>query len=319
MKLNRLCALLLLFVTTISGAQIQTTTWQERSNVTRSTLSRMDKLINSDDSRTAYDQYMAMFHPAIKAWGLYENQGADLEHIKQHYLPVFFELEGGVLVSDQVIVAGPMAAQRYHSMMLLNGTFDGVEAKNKPVVIRGQTFFQIDENGLITERWSNHDHAYRMGQLLGEQGRKQGAAMAMALNGPGITEKQGIETMHALVRAFNQAEAPGRRAQETESLLSRAIKLHGIGVGTKDAGQTAAFLEELWTAFPDLILSIGPAISGWSFVAVDWRLTGSQRQSFRGQFKPDSPVCFQGQLIAHLTSAQKFDEVWVDVKEQCQG
>ena len=95
MKLKTLGALVLLCVTTVSVAQIQTSDWLDRSNLTRSTMSRMDKLINSSDRRTAFDQYMAMFHPAVKAWGLYESQAADLEHVKQHYLPVFRELEGG--------------------------------------------------------------------------------------------------------------------------------------------------------------------------------------------------------------------------------
>ena len=308
---------LLLCVSPLSMAQAQSPDWLDRSNATREAMSRMDRLINSNDSKTAYDHYMAMFHPTVKAWGLRENQAADLKHIKQHYLPVFFELEGGVLVSDQIVVAGPMAAQRYHSMMLLNGSFDGVEAKNKPIVIRGQTFFHIDENGLIAERWSNHDHSYRMGQLLGEEGRKQGVSIAQALNGPGITETQGIETMQAFVAAFNQPEAPTRRKNETARFLSPTLQAHGMGTRFIDESQSVDFLAELWNAYPDLLLSIGPAISGWSFVAVDWRLTGSQRRGFRSVFRPDSPVCFQGQAILHFTTDRKIDEIWIDVKEQC--
>ena len=277
----------------------------------------MDQLVNSDDQESAYHQYMAMFHPEVRAWGLDEGGAADIERIKEHYHAVFFQLTGGVLVSDKVIIAGSMAAQRYHSLMYLNGTFDGVEAENKPVVIRGQTFFHIDEKGLIRERWSNHDHAYRMQQLLGEQGHIDGKVLMARLNGPGLSEEEGLMVLNKLSTSFNQPEAPDQRARDVMQLLSDDLKLMGMDMLSKNTEETVEFLKEVWRAYPDLILSFGAPLSGWSFVAMDWRATGSQRQSFRGELKTNSPVCFHGQAILRLAVTGQIEEAWIDAAGPC--
>lgn len=90
-------------------------------------------------------------------------------------------------MTEALVVAGPMAAQRYHSLFKLNGTFDGVTYQNKKMAIRGVTFFEFDENDQIKKRWSNHDHAYRMKQILGEEGERKGRLISKKLNGFGLS------------------------------------------------------------------------------------------------------------------------------------
>jgi len=291
--------------------------WQAQSAATRAALARMDKLINSAAREKAYVDYLAMFHPRVQAWGLYPDGAADLGRIREHYRPVFFELGGGVLVSDQVIVAGPMAAQRYHSLMVLNGTFDGVEANNKPVVIRGQTFFMIDQAGVIRERWSNHDHAYRMAQLRGEKGAQEGRELAGKLNGPGLSEESGIDALALLVAAFNQPEDPARRESRVAALLAPGLRVHGLDGEVKDSRAMQAFLGELWQAYPDLILMTGPPVSGWSMVAARWRASGSQRAPFRNQFGGRVPVSMHGELILRFTAGGLVEEAWIDARTHC--
>ena len=317
MKAPILSMALALAVLATNAAGDSAPAWQVQSAATRAALARMDDLINASAREQAYTDYMALFHPRVQAWGLYPDGAADLQRIREHYRPVFFELGGGVLVSDQVIVAGPMAAQRYHSLMVLNGNFDGVEARNRPVVIRGQTFFMIDEKGLILERWSNHDHAYRMAQLLGEKGAQAGRELAQKLNGPGLSEESGIDALASLVAAFNQPESPGRREARVASLLAPQLRVHGLDGEVKDSAALQAFLRELWGAYPDLILMTGPPVSGWSLVAARWQATGSQRAPFRNQFRGRLPVCMHGDLILRLTGEGLVEEAWVDARPHC--
>ncbi len=286
--------------------------WQASTAHTRKTLHRMDELINQADRQAAYKQYLAIFHPEVKAWGLYANGAANIDRVREHYRSVFFELGGGVLVSDKVVVAGPMAAQRYHSLMSLSGTFDGVTAENKPVVIRGQTIFRIDNDGKIRERWSNHDHAYRMGQLLGEPGTSEGTRIARELNGPGLSETETLIRLSALVTAFNQPEAPQQRFSDTTGFLSKTFKLHGVSDRPLDKTGTLQFLEGFWSAFPDTMLDVGTPITAWGHIAVDWRATGTWRQEFRGTINRGAPVCIQGDMILRLSGKGQIEEAWLD-------
>ena len=112
-------------------------------NVSAAGLERELAIVNSRDRASAYDAYISTFDPEARVHGLVPGRIGTIEDVKAHYRSVFFELDGGTLVEDEVYVAGPMAAHRYHSMLMLNGTFDGVVAKNKPVTLRGQTFAQI--------------------------------------------------------------------------------------------------------------------------------------------------------------------------------
>jgi predicted ester cyclase len=318
MMTARLLAALFLFgLARFSAALPPDDGWRKTSEHTRKTLVRMDELINSEDRETAYARYMAMFHPRVSAWGLHEQGAADIDAIRDHYRAVFFELGGGVLVTDKLVVAGPMAAQRYHSMMVLNGTFDGVEAREKTVVIRGQTFFLIDEEGLIQQRWSNHDHAYRMEQLLGAQGREEGQRLSSRLNGPGPDVSESGLVLEGILAAFNQPEAPAARENDTASFFSDDFKFYGIGPDGDNAKAFLDLLAEVWRSYPDLILSTGDPIVGWGYVATDWRATGSHREGFRGIPANNAPVCFHGEVIARLTSQGKLEAAWIDVYGQC--
>lgn len=107
---------------------------------------------NGPDKAKAYARYIASFRPDATVWGLVPDRAATLDDVKHHYHAVFFDLGGGTLVEDEHVVAGPMAAHRYHSAMTLNGTFDGVVAKDRRVMLRGQTFFRFGDDGKIAER-----------------------------------------------------------------------------------------------------------------------------------------------------------------------
>lgn len=269
---------------------------------------------NSADRRSAYDRYVALFDPAAKVFGLVPDRAGTIEDVRKHYRAVFFDLQNGTLVEDDRIVAGEMGAHRYHSMLTLNGTFDGVVAKDKPVTLRGQTFFRYGSDGRIVERWSNHDHAYRMGQLLGDKGREEGAKIGAQLNGPGLNEQQGYAAVSRLIEAFSRAEAPVRRRTEVANMLSEGLIVRGLRCGTAGKAHLLAHFDGLWTAFPDLHMKLaGEPMSGWSMVALRWQARSSQRAPYGGR-KPGYRTIAQwsGQLIARLDRDERIVELWID-------
>lgn len=269
---------------------------------------------NGSDRQTSYDRYIALFDPAAKIHGLVPGV-ASLADVRKHYRAVFFELSGGTLVEDERIVAGPMSAHRYHSMMTLTGTFDGVVAKDKPVTLRGQTFFRFGDDGRIVERWSNHDHAYRMGQLLGDKGREEGAKLGAALNGDGLSEQRGYDFVDDWVSAFSKVEAPAERRAALAAMLDDAVQVHGIGCGTLDKAGYLEWLDRNWAAFPDLFMTpTGRPMSGWSMVAFRWRVAGSQRADFEGEKRTGRTAVSQdGQAIISLTSEGRARNIWLNL------
>ena len=185
--------------------------WRSGSDRTRALMVSMDEIIRDQGQHRSYDRYMRLFAPDVFAYGLYEDRPTNLEGSRKHHRPVFFELRDGVLLSDEVIAAGPMAAQRCHSMLYLDGIFDGVETRSKPVHLRGQTFFRFDENDQIAERRSNHDHAFRMRRLLGDEGWSIGEALPAKLNGPGLTEAEVLNNLRKMNEAIDFVQSPEER------------------------------------------------------------------------------------------------------------
>jgi len=267
---------------------------------------------NRPDRKSAYADYVGLFDKKARVHGLVPNKTAGIADVKEHYRAVFFEFGGGVLVEDSRIVAGEMTAHRYHSMTMLNGVFDGVEARDKPVVLRGQTFFRFNDKGRIVERWSNHDHAYRMGQLLGDKGREEGAELAAVLNGSGLTEQQGYEFVDRFVSAFSMAEAPQARGAAMSELLNEDLVLHGLGCAPAGKDAMMVHLQELWSSAPDLFMTLADRpMSGWSMVAFKWRSKGSLRAPHAGlAAEPGATVSWNGELIARLNDKGKAVEIW---------
>lgn len=283
-------------------------------NVSAAGLERELAIVNSRDRAAAYDAYIATFDPEARVHGLVQGRIGTIDDVRAHYLSVFFELDDGTLVEDEVYFAGPMAAHRYHSMLTLNGTFDGVVAKDKPVTLRGQTFFRYGSDGRIVERWSNHDHAYRMGQLLGDKGRDEGARIAAQLNGPGLSEEQGYTFVTRFTNSFSRVEAPAQRRTEVAGMLADGLIVHGLNCGNAIKSDLLAHYDSLWTAFPDLHMQlVGEPMSGWSMVAFRWQARSSQRAPWRGQSPGYRTIAtWRGQAIARLNGDSKITELWLN-------
>ena len=113
----------------------------------------------------------------------------------------------------------PWLPQRYHSLLYLHGEFDGVNADQLPVFLRGQTFFRFDQTGRIIERWSNHDHAFRLQQLKGAEGRIEGEKLAAILNGSGLNENEVRQRIAAMNDAFNYVQSPAERRERVSAIL----------------------------------------------------------------------------------------------------
>jgi predicted ester cyclase len=286
--------------------------WRKLSDNTRVLMQEMDEIIRDQNQERSYRNYLALFADDVVAHGLLESGDTDLDGLHAHYRPVFFDLKDGVLLSDDVIVAGKMAAQRYHSMLYLAGEFDGVRGQSQPVFLRGQTFFRFDDEGRVVERWSNHDHGYRLGQLRGAEGRVEGERITRELNGPGLGEAEVRERLAAMMRAFNRMELPAERERAFFRFFDRAVRVHGIIEGPAGLAELRRELRELWNAVPDLRLTIDSQMSAWSMGAFRWRALGSQRGAFMGREPDMRPVQLQGECLLRFTDAGRIDEIWLN-------
>jgi hypothetical protein len=304
------CATLAFLPGTVASAFESPAEWRALSERTRARMHEMDETIRDRDPERSYDNYLAMFADDVAAHGLYDTGAADIDGLREHYRPVFFELKDGVLLSDDVIVAGDMAAQRYHSMLYLAGEFDGVEGASQPVFLRGQTFFRFGADNRIAERWSNHDHGYRLGQLKGAAGRTEGERIAQELNGPGLSEARVLERIEDLAAAFNRMEAPAARDSEFFALFDADARVHGIGDGTARVAELRRQLHAFWSAVPDARLIVRASMSAWSMGAFRWTALGSQRGPYRGRAPDMRPVAIDGECIARFDTDGRIVEIW---------
>jgi hypothetical protein len=288
--------------------------WRALSERTRARMQEMDETIRDRDQERSYRNYLAMFADHVVAHGVLASGDTDIDGLRAHYRPVFFELKGGVLLSDEVIVAGNMAAQRYHSLLYLSGEFDGVEGRSQPVFLRGQTFFHFDPDNRIAERWSNHDHGYRLGQLKGPEGRVEGDRIARHLNGPGLSESEVFAKLDEMTRAFNRMESPQAREQEYLALFAKTVVVHGIGEQSVGPQELRQQLSQLWAAIPDLQLAVETRLSAWSMGALRWRALGSHRAAYRGREPDMRPVSLRGETIMRFDGVGHIVEIWINAE-----
>jgi predicted ester cyclase len=305
----------LLSLAPVLGAGAQSAPrWALQSEATRVAVYRMEARVNQlpEDAggrQKAYEDYMASFSPQVVVHGLIEGT-TNYQGVRQFYAPLFATLRGSVLVSDELIVAGPMAAQRYHAVGRMTGVFDGATLTNRLVALRGQTFFRLGEDGRISERWSNHDHGYRMAQTLGAAGAVQGAHLALALNGPGLSEQRVYERLDALRDAFNLVNDPERREQQLLSLFDPSVIVHDDVSPNGDLAALRRELRSLWAAFPDLVINQEARLSAWSMGAIRWRGTGSQRGEWHRMPANWQPVELSGELILRFGGDGRIAELW---------
>lgn len=286
-------------------------TWQALSDRTRARMLEMDEIIRDRDPERSYASYLELFANDVIVHGLLDTGDTGMAGLREHYRAVFFELRDGVLLSDDVIVAGNMAAQRYHSLLYVAGEFDGVKGDMQPVFLRGQTFFRFDEENQIAQRWSNHDHGYRLGQLQGDAGRRQGDRLARRLNGPGLTEAEVYQRLGVLIDVFNRMESPATRLAEFADVLSDDVIIHGLAEGGVGGDVLVATLRDLWSAFPDLQVTISAQLSAWSMGAIRWKALGSHRAIYRDRQPDMRPASLCGEAIMRFDRGGQVTELWL--------
>lgn len=263
----------------------------ERSESTRQAMLEMDRIINSD---AALDSYLDLFSPSIEAWGLLPERAASWREVENHYKPVFGNFDRSILVSDEVIVADRFAAQRYHAMFYLSGEFDGVQANKKKTFIRGSTVFEFDNFGLIRKRWSDHDHQFRLSQLLDTPSEiERETERSRVLSGPGLTAQEIRDRMNSMQRIFNQMQNPEKRLSVLSALLSETLLERQIWVE-----KLTAFFEIM----PDAHLAYDAVVAAWSRVGIRWRITGSIRRDHELLPYRNHAISLAGETVLELDS-----------------
>lgn len=312
LRVTLLSFLLIILIMDLAQAR-SATAWETSSAHTRQRLHAMDAAINlRGNPQQAYENYMAAFSPTVRVYGLLPGDATDYAGVREFYRSLFGTFEDSVLVSDELIVAGPIAAQRYHSLGYMTGTFDGVVMDRKLIAIRGQTFFRLDANGLIAERWSNHDHAYRLGQVKGEAGIEEGRQLAAQLNGPGLSEQAVYDRLDAIAAAFNLIHDPAERENRFLAFFDKDVVVHGIDAERAGLSEFADYCRARWKAFPDLVINLETKLSAWAMGAIRWRATGSLRQRYDGIEPTYSPVTLTGETILRFDQTGKVVELWVN-------
>ena len=263
----------------------------ESSAATRQLMLEMDRVINSDAPLTTY---LDLFSPNIEAWGLVPEQAATWQGVENHYKPVFGNFDRSILVSDEVIVAGRFAAQRYHAMFYLTGEFDGVKAREKKTFIRGSTVFEFDNSGLIRKRWSDHDHQFRLSQLLDTPSEiERETERSRVLSGPGLTAQEIRDRMNSMQRIFNQMQNPEKRLSVLSALLSETLPERQIWIE-----KLTAFFEIM----PDAHLAYDAVVAAWSRVGIRWRITGSIRGDHELFPYRNHPISLAGETVLEIDS-----------------
>jgi predicted ester cyclase len=288
--------------------------WRGLSERTRADVYRMEARVNGVPAdpagrQRAYEDYMATFSPGVVVHGLVPG-ATDHAGVRRFYAGLFGTLRDSVLVSDELIVAGPMAAQRYHAVGRMTGEFDGVVLDDRLVALRGQTFFRLGHDGRIVERWSNHDHGYRMAQTVGPEGRVRGEQLARELNGPGLDEQAVYARLAALEGAMNQVQDPEGRERAVLALFDPAAVVHDGGPEAAGMAGLLRDLRTLWEAFPDLVVSHEARLSAWSMGAVRWRGTGSRRGAWQDGPADWLPVLLSGEMIMRYGDDGRIVELW---------
>ena len=133
----------------------------------------------AEEGHRRLDDYMSQFAADALIHGLQgQPEPAKKAQTRTHYAPILLgDSEtadpAGRLTETIRVVAGPMGAHRYKAQIHIPGLpvdfayFD----ERQPLRIRGQTVFDYGHfepasgRYLIRERWSNHDNAFRTGQL----------------------------------------------------------------------------------------------------------------------------------------------------------
>ena len=178
------------------------------------------------------------------------------------------------------------------------------------MAIRGYTLFRFGEDGLVAERWSNHDHEYRLVQWEGPQAAEKGRRLKRFLNGPSLCEEEVVGRLAALEAALGILAPAEEREAAVRACLAPGAQVHGIGDGPVGPAGLLQHYAELWEAVPDLVFHHDATLSAWGYGAVRWRATGYVAGAFRGVGPSDDAAVLHGETIVRYDDHGLIDMMW---------
>jgi len=260
--------------------------WVELSETNRRVLYAMQTATHGakgdrGDALRRLDHYFSFFAPDAELYGYTQPGAVGPAEAKRNYEALVLASES-MLVSDEFIVAGHMAAQRYHVLSRFNGEFFGRRFNDEFIALRGQDIFEMTRGAApkIARRWANHDHAYRVSQMAApgqnpHAATLAGAQLAQWLNGP-LPESAVYGLLERYREAFNDLRVVRSAAtlvqDRTDAIASRFVAACPAEGG---AAATAAAHHAAWLALmPDVTLTIEGNVAVANFGAIRWRATG---------------------------------------------
>ena len=304
-------------------AALTASPWRALSQANRRRLYAMQTATHGgqrgrSDALRRLDRYFSFFAPDAKLYGYTEPSAVSVSQAKGSYEALFLASDG-MLVSDEMIVAGPMAAQRYHVLSRFDGAFFGRQFNDDFIALRGQDIFEMDAGSTarIAKRWANHDHAYRVSQMPApgqtpQAAAAEGAKLGQWLNGP-LDEARIYEWIDRFQTTFNDL----RGVRSVASLArdrTETLAAHFVAGCPLDGGAAAtveAHLRRWFVLMPDVTLVIEGRVGVANFGAFRWRATGRLATEGDARLGVDSVAVTQtGETIFRFTNEGLVDHVW---------
>jgi len=110
-----------------------------------------------------------------------------------------------------------------------------------------------------------------------------------------------------LLRAWADVSGPNGFGPGFDAVFSPDYVRHS-GDSTLDRDQYRAVIEELYTAFPDLTMTILDAVEQDDRVAFRWESTGTHTGSYLGVLPTHRPVTARGMTISRFEANQVVED-----------
>jgi predicted ester cyclase len=264
----------------------------------------------------------------VHHWGI-QGDTTDLAAFNERwglFLAAFPDLRFTV---DQVAAEGDLAATLWTATGTQSGEWQGIAPTGKEVSWTGINVFRI-ECGKIAESWGEADHLTLRRELGATDVPDLGGGMAAAT--PEMTDMAAStpcaddspEANIAIARRQVEEATNGKDLAVFDEILDPAIVHHGAmfpdahGI---DAVKNA--FSNIFTAFPDIDLTVDATIADGDLTVVRWSGTGTQDGPYLGLEPTGTEVTFSGVNIQRL-SCGRIVETWsemngLDVYQQLAG
>ncbi len=241
------------------------------------------------------------------------------------YTAVFSEFPDFRLVDDTLLVAGDMAAHRYHAL----GTHSGGSSPTRAqIMFRGQTIYKLNSQGRVTWRVSNHDHQFREEQLqhFRSPGRRLSgrswapdpfAVSARELSQQSVKESERELAIRRKFAALDFQSSNALTRHEAWRHFAETTRVSGLDqefpLGTKTIRDLRDRTQVWADALPDLNYQTLELIVCGDFVARSYIATGTHsNRDLYGRKASGKKIFLREQAVYQLDPSNLVVAMWIN-------